>query len=207
MNPQYGSHKNTMDDLFREAGIADPTETFLQKLTGHVSGDAPLSEELGISAQSITRKTLSVVNPFEKEPKTLVEDPDLVGPFFFYLLFALLLLVSGKVHFGYIYGTVLLGWSLVFFLLKALDAEDIDGTKTGSVLGYSGIPLLVPAAFSVVFSFANIYGFLLCWLCVVWCSLCSARNFSELFQNKDKKAVLLCPLFLFYSFFGIVVVF
>jgi hypothetical protein len=35
---------------------------------------------------------------------TLMDDPDLAGPLFFLCCLGMLLLLAGKVHFGYLYG-------------------------------------------------------------------------------------------------------
>lgn len=61
--------------------------------------------ELGINIPQITRRTLTVLNPFRMNPD-LHEDADLSGPIIFYMLFGLCQLLGGKVHFG-----VILGWT------------------------------------------------------------------------------------------------
>ena len=63
--------------------------------------------ELGINVTQITRKMLSILNPFKMNP-SLHEDPDLSGPFLFCIMLGLAQLLSGKVHFG-----VILGWTSV----------------------------------------------------------------------------------------------
>lgn len=49
-----------------------------------------------------------------------MDDSDLAGPILFFLLFGTSLLLSGKVHFGYIYGLALLGTSSLHLILSLM---------------------------------------------------------------------------------------
>ncbi len=69
--------------------------------------EPPLLEELGINFKDIWSKTLAVSIPFRAMPTVHEEDADLAGPLVFCLLLGTCLLLTGKVHFGYIYGAFL----------------------------------------------------------------------------------------------------
>lgn len=196
---------STLDNLFNDIG--DPTESFLHKITGGLPNEPPLLDELEISGRNILRKTSLIANPFIKIDKEIIQDCDLIGPFLFYILFGIILLVSGKIHFGYIYATALFGWLFLFFLLNMLGEYSLDGYKTASIMGYSATPLLIPAIFSVFFSLKNVFGLLISLLCALWCSLCATKYFVEILSISEKNFLVGYPLLLFYFFFVLIVFF
>lgn len=78
-------------------------------------------------------KTLAVLNPFRRIEPHIMDDSDVAGPILFFFIFGTSLLVStmvfsqtkgvsnvlqlsGKLHFGYIYGTSLCARILAHFL-------------------------------------------------------------------------------------------
>lgn len=79
-----------------------------------------------------------------------MDDTDLAGPLLFYLLFGVLLLMSGKVHFGYIYGVAALGCLAIHSILSLMSTSGADAYRTASVLGYSLMPMVLLAAISAV---------------------------------------------------------
>ncbi|KAI8631159.1 hypothetical protein F5Y19DRAFT_23088 [Xylariaceae sp. FL1651] len=86
-------------------------------------GEPPLLEELGVNFSHIQMKTLAVLNPFARIDQHIMDDSDLAGPILFFLLFGTFLLLSGKVHFGYIYGLALMG-SIALHTILSLMASD-----------------------------------------------------------------------------------
>jgi hypothetical protein len=66
--------------------------------------EPPLLEELGIHFDHILMKTQAVMYPTKQLSEHILDDTDLAGPLCFCLLLGACLLLSGKVHFGYIYG-------------------------------------------------------------------------------------------------------
>ena len=71
-------------------------------------------------------------------------DLDLAGPILFVLLFGTLLLLAGKVQFGYIYGVGLFGIIGLHYLFKFMSNETtIDLIRSASVLGYCLLPLVL----------------------------------------------------------------
>ncbi|KAI1632919.1 hypothetical protein F4809DRAFT_58222 [Biscogniauxia mediterranea] len=86
-------------------------------------GEPPLLEELGVNFSHIQMKTLAVLNPFARIDQHIMDDSDLAGPILFFFLFGTFLLLSGKVHFGYIYGLALMG-SIALHTILSLMSPD-----------------------------------------------------------------------------------
>ncbi|KAI1826776.1 hypothetical protein F4861DRAFT_45775 [Xylaria intraflava] len=86
-------------------------------------GEPPLLEELGVNWGHIQMKTFAVLNPFARIDQHIMDDSDLAGPILFFLLFGTFLLLSGKVHFGYIYGLALMG-SIALHTILSLMSPD-----------------------------------------------------------------------------------
>ncbi|KAK4039073.1 hypothetical protein C8A01DRAFT_36973 [Parachaetomium inaequale] len=82
--------------------------------------EPPLLEELGVNVGHIGAKTLAVLNPFSRIDQHLMDDSDLAGPLFFFLLYGTFLLLSGRVHFGYIYGLAVFGSCLLHVILSLM---------------------------------------------------------------------------------------
>ncbi|KAK4133678.1 Yip1-domain-containing protein [Trichocladium antarcticum] len=79
-----------------------------------------LQEELGVNFGHIQSKTLAVLNPFSRIDQHLMDDSDLAGPLIFFLLYGTFLLLSGRVHFGFIYGLALFGSITLHFILSLM---------------------------------------------------------------------------------------
>ncbi|EAQ84840.1 hypothetical protein CHGG_08854 [Chaetomium globosum CBS 148.51] len=95
-------------------------------------GEPPLLEELGVNVGHIGTKTLAVLNPFSRIDQHLMDDSDLAGPLFFFLLYGTFLLLSGRVHFGYIYGLAVLGSVLLHGILSLMaPSQHLDPTTGG----------------------------------------------------------------------------
>ncbi|KAK3292450.1 uncharacterized protein B0H64DRAFT_435192 [Chaetomium fimeti] len=100
-------------------------------------GEPPLLEELGVNVGHIGAKTLAVLNPFSRIDQHLMDDSDLAGPLFFFLLYGTFLLLSGRVHFGYIYGLAVLGSVALHGILSLMapsGGDHLDPT-TGAPAG------------------------------------------------------------------------
>ncbi|KAL6918327.1 hypothetical protein ACHAPO_009984 [Fusarium lateritium] len=89
-------------------------------------GEPPLLEELGVNFGHIQAKTLAVLNPFRRIDAHIMDDSDLAGPLIFFLLFGFILLFSGQVHFGYIYGLAALGSISLHLILSLMSPSELD---------------------------------------------------------------------------------
>jgi hypothetical protein len=129
---------------------AQPVSWFAALGTGGLAGEASLLEELDIKPRHIQTKTIAVLNPVRTLDKHIMDDSDLVGPLFFCLLFGITLLISGKAHFGSIYGVALMGWISIYTVLNLMSESGIDMLRTASVLGYCLLPMVLLSCLSFV---------------------------------------------------------
>ncbi|KAI5801487.1 hypothetical protein DFH27DRAFT_482123 [Peziza echinospora] len=177
--------------------------------TGGYEDEPPLLEELGINFGHIKMKTLTVLNPLTTVDQNIMEDSDLAGPILFCLLFGTSLLLSGKVHFGYIYGVALLG-SLSLHLILNLMSYPGQGTnyiRSASVLGYCLLPLVLTSFVGIFLSMDGTLGYILSALAIAWCTYSASSMFVAVLRVRDVRWLVAYPLGLFYSVFGIMAMF
>lgn len=174
---------------------------------GGVDDELPLLEELGIDPDAIVQKTLNVLNPLRRTDPNLLNDTDLAGPLTFCLAFGSLLLLSGKVHFGYIYGIGLLGCAGLYGLLKLMSLQDVSIGVVISVLGYCLLPMVVLAAINVLISLQGIVGAILAAIAIVWCSWSASKLFVTAFSMHSQQPLVAYPCGLFYAIFALITIF
>ena len=80
----------------------------------------------------------------------MMDDADLAGPLMLFFVFGMLLLLSGKQQFGYIYGVALMGDIAIYLLLNMMSEGGIDAYRVSSVLGYCLLPLCILSAVSIL---------------------------------------------------------
>merc|ERR1719454_2793021 len=110
---------------------------------GGFEDEPPLLEELGINFEHILLKTKLVLNPLRSISQEIVNETDLAGPLVFIVALGSMLLLSGKMHFGYIYGISIFAVLLMWGLLKMMAPK--DGPSSGcvaSILGYCMLPIV-----------------------------------------------------------------
>lgn len=120
------------------------------------SDEPPLLEELGVNFDHIRAKLLAVVNPMRTVTKGDMDDADLAGPFVLCLALSFLMLARMNFHFGYVFGFFISGGVLLYFVLNLMAQQrkqqpSIDIARTFSLLGYCLLPIVVLAAFAVLF--------------------------------------------------------
>ncbi|VEU20138.1 DEKNAAC100945 [Brettanomyces naardenensis] len=175
-------------------------------------GEPPLLEELGVNFQHIKIKTIGVLG-FKSTSLSddVVKDSDMAGPLIFCLLFGTLLLLSGKTHFGYIYGVALFGTvSLhVLFRLMANNGNDsgIDILRTASVLGYCLLPLVMLSAIAVILDLDNTFGYLMGIFAVLWCTFSASGFFVRVLNLTNARVLVAYPLAMFYTVFALMAIF
>lgn len=177
--------------------------------TSGYPGEPPLLEELGINFQHIRTKTLAVLNPLNRNiTSDIMTDSDLAGPILFVLLFGILLLLSGKVQFGYIYGVGLFGTVSLHFLFKFMSNDiQIDLIRSTSVIGYCLLPLVLVSVLGVVVSLDNMIGYFLSVLAVSWCTYSASGFFVSVLKLHNVRPLIAYPLGLFYSVFALMAIF
>jgi hypothetical protein len=87
-----------------------------------------------------------------------MEDADMAGPFFFCLGLGFFLMLSGKIHFDYIYSFGGFGCLGLYALLNLMDRNGIDLYRTASVLGYSLLPMVLLAGIAAILPLNGVAG-------------------------------------------------
>lgn len=175
---------------------------------GAFEDEAPLLEELGINIPQITRRTLTVLNPFRMNPD-LHEDADLSGPIIFYMLFGLCQLLGGKVHFGVILGWTTLASLFLYTIFNLLAGKNgsLDFYRCVSIVGYCQIPMVLLSAFSV-FLPRGIFKYFLGVLTVFWCTRSCTSMMAVLVPHAEEHSSLVAyPCGLIYTAFSLLVIF
>jgi len=194
--------------------------------------EPPLLEELGINFSHIQSKTLAVLNPFGRIDQHLMDDSDLAGPLLFFFLFGTFLLLSGRVHFGYIYGLGLLGTILLHWILSLMAPSDASPagaptaasypgqptadshpvptptfTRSASVLGYCLLPLVLTSLVGIGMPMDRPLGIVLTTAAIMWCTWSASGIFCATLRMRAMRVLVAYPLAMFYVGFGIMGVF
>ena len=148
-DPQRNYSSNTFNS---ETGYYPPNQPYNEL------NEPPLLEELGIDIGQIIRKIQSILS-FRKVNKEILEDADLTGPLLIAILFGVILLLRGKVQFGYIYGFGFTGWLGIFWLLKAMihKEQHLELYTIVSILGYCLLPFTILATVALFLPVFNIF--------------------------------------------------
>jgi hypothetical protein len=185
-------------------------------------------EELGVNFGHIKTKTLAVLNPFGRIDQHIMDDSDLAGPVLFFLIFGTSLLLSGKLHFGYIYGLALLGSISLHTVLSLMSppltpaevaassqdhsrsshfSSSLTFTRSASVLGYCLLPLVLTSLVGIAVPMDGLFGYLLTSLAIIWCSYSSSSMFTIVGRMTSMRGLVAYPMVLFYGSFGIMAIF
>ncbi|XP_054154093.1 protein YIPF5 homolog [Oppia nitens] len=179
-----------------------------QRSTDPYADEPPLLEELGINFDQIVQKTYAVMNPFRKPDPTILQDSDLAGPLVLCLAFGSFLLVSGKVHFGYIYGFGVLGCLAIYMLLNLMSSDlSLSIACTVSVLGYCLLPMVVLSGLSIIISLKALIGTISVVLAISWCSWSASKLFVIALNLHNQQALIAYPCALLYGVFALLTVF
>nr|CAG8490611.1 13303_t:CDS:2 [Entrophospora candida] len=176
-NYQFGGSTGSLLSAFGTGGFAD---------------EPPLLDELGINFDHIKTKSLAVLNPFKTVNKHIMDDADLFGPLLFCLIFGVSLLLTGKVHFGYIYGVALLGWASIYLILNSMSESSVDGYCIASVLGYCLLPLVLLSCIAIS---------------IIWSTYSSSTIFVTVLQMKEQHLLIAYPIALLYVCFALMTIF
>jgi hypothetical protein len=171
------------------------------------SNEPPLLEELGINFEHIWVKTKVVMVPVKNINVTYLDDTDLAGPLVFALIFGFLLLFSGKVHFGYIYGFGAFGCVALTLVLNLLSEKPIDVWRTLSVLGYCILPIVGLSAVNVILDLTGFVGLLFSIFCVCWSTMAATKLFELYLDMREQRWLIAYPIILFYCCFVLITVF
>ncbi|KAK8798745.1 hypothetical protein WA158_007829 [Blastocystis sp. Blastoise] len=180
----------------------------MTELEEDFSNEPPLLEELGIDFKHIIKKTLFTLNPTGTVSQDLLDDADLTGPVLFLFLLSSLLLLSGKIQYGYVFGFGLCGCFLMTLLLNLISTTNsVDLTHTTSILGYGILPLLSLAIVKIFFSLNNIFGFIFTCFVLFWCTFACTRLFEASMNMREQRYIIAYPVLLLFVTFAIITIF
>jgi len=177
--------------------------------------EPPLLEELGVNFPHIYSKSRAVLFPIGKHAKSLESgfienDADLAGPLAFALGLGGELLLSGKLHFGYVYGFGMSGCAAMTLLLNLLNPNGAVSMWTViSILGYALLPVNLLAGINVLIRVhkLGVWGMVLAMLVICWCTLASTRLFERGCNMRAQRFLVAYPAALLYSAFVILTIF
>lgn len=175
-------------------------------LTGYLPGDPPLLSEFGIDFYSIKKESMMVFKimkwSFDSTDFDAVSS-DLVGPIFFLILFALVLLLNGRVHFGYLYFLSIFSSLSIYLLLKLMTALEIGFLKVASILGYSFIPTLFFSVLNIFLPAARSSKLLTGIFFALWSTYISSTVITNHFKLRHKQLLVAYPILMIYTCFVI----
>lgn len=127
--------------------------SFRLALNGSLPNDPPLLDELGIDLSHIRGESLLPLKILKRAglPPGGTSD-DIMGPILFLSLFALLLVLHGKLHFEYIYIISIVSCLLIYFLLNLISIREISLIACCNILGYSMGPVVLYSMLSTLIS-------------------------------------------------------
>jgi len=171
--------------------------------------EPPLLEELEINPTLIWRKTRSLLNPFRVDA-SLHSDPDLSGPFLYYIAFGLFQLLAGKVQFGVILGWVAISSIFLYSVLNFLAGKhgNLDLYRCFSVVGYCLMPIVMYSAVSLFLPPSGTARFLVAAVFVIWATrVCSRLLAEDSLGASEHRGLIAYPCFLIYTLFSMLVIF
>ena len=161
---------------------------------------------VGIDIDHIFKRIQSVVF-FRKIGEELINDLDMGGPLIIALTLGVLLMFSGKVHFGYIYGLGLLGCVGAWLLVNVMSNKEsgIDLYTTMSICGYGLLPVVFLALVGVFVTLkGSTLGFILSILTVLWCTMTASRFLECAVNMLHQRWLIAYPIALIYVCFVLI---
>lgn len=169
--------------------------------------ELPLLEELGINIDHITLKTKAIMTPLKAPDSHLYDDTDMAGPLCFALLLGVTLMLTGKLHFGYIYGFGVFGCLALSGVVNLMHPTGVNTWRCFSILGYSLVPVNILAVIAIVISLKGFFGLMLGCVTIGWSTFASVRVFDKCLNMRDQRWLVAYPIALLYSCFVMITVF
>lgn len=173
------------------------------------ANEPPLMEELEINLDQIMQKTRAVLT-FRSlnDHKNILHEPDLAGPVAFLMTFGFLLLLTGKIHFGYIYGLGTLGCIIIYCVVHLMAMKKISFMCVMSVLGYCLLPMVMLSAISIMINLrTTIAGNVISVIAILWCAIGASNLLITAIETPNSRLVVAYPCILFYTVFALLTVF
>ncbi|OAG29473.1 hypothetical protein NEDG_00606 [Nematocida displodere] len=180
------------------AGEQETRTNLKYALLGYLPGDKPLLEDLGIDFSAIKRNSMKVF--FSKEAQF---SNDFVGPLLFLALFGLLMVIRGRVYFGYLYYLAIISSVFIYALTLLMTNAEIDlGVVT--ILGYAFIPVLIFSFTTIALPVSKGLKIALGMLFAFWSTYISATEVTSRYNLQNKFLLLAYPMVLVYICFIII---
>nr|KAI8757499.1 protein YIPF5-like [Biomphalaria glabrata] len=176
-------------------------------LTSSCIYEKSLASLINLISMETDSHTLAVLNPMKSADQSIMQDTDLAGPLVFCMAFGGSLLLTGKIHFGYIYGIGLVGCLAMYCLLSLMSLGGVSVGTIISVLGYCLLPMVFLSFSSVVLSLKGIFGLVLVSVTVLWCSISASKLFVSALQMDSQQLLVAYPCALVYGVFALLTVF
>lgn len=209
-----GPISSSQPSVFDPNSVQDKNSGAMSSFEEDYENEPPLLEELGVNFPHIYSKSTAVLFPFSKKAKTLehevMDDDDLAGPLAFALGLGGELLLSGKMHFGYVYGFGISGWTAMTLLLNLLNPNGaVNALKVVSILGYALLPVNFLAGVNVVLRIGKMgwFGVVLAMLTIGWCTAAATRLFERGCDMRSQRFLVAYPAALLYSAFVMITIF
>lgn len=204
-----------MIPLFTMNEFSDFQDVYIDQIdlkgafTGHLSGDPPLLDELGINLETIKQESLIIFQIFSRKPLAFnCKTADAIGPLIFSVFYSLFLLFNGKIHFGYIYFLSIMSNFLMYAFLNLVGHHSIALVESWSVMGYSQLPITIFALLNIFLCYFPRYlQVLFGSLFAGWASFTGAKIFTSFLELESLLFVVAYPLFLIYFCFALIVIF
>ncbi len=198
----------------RMGNFEDPRAVYVDRvnfklaMTGSLPNDPPLLEELGISLPLIRAESQLPLRVLRKSAGPVCNTSDLTGPILILVLFTALLVLHGKLHFGYIYLISLTSASLVYVLLNLIATKDTSIVICCSILGYSLGPVLLYSLMHIGLRWTSVYVRVAVGLGMAfWSAYTASIVFCQYLELSNRTYVVGFPLLLTYVCFVLMVLF
>ena len=150
---------------------------------------------------------LFVLMPLKTVSAGVVEDTDLAGPLLFCSTLGCALLMTGKLHFGYIYGYSVFGCFFTWLILNLLVEAGVTMYRVCSVVGYGLAPIVLLSLVNIVFDLKGSIGFVLSIFCILWSAFSASKFFERIVDLSEQRWLIAYPLCLLYACFALITIF
>jgi len=202
------SGKLNPNQSFAQAGVAQQFLNrrgfgWLTEFEDEAENEVPILEELDINLQDIYFKLRCVLMPLPKTSfnrQVVREKPDFWGPLLVVVLYSLVSLYGQLGVVPWIITIWLLGSCVVFVIARSLGG-DVSYAQCLGVIGYSLLPMVFAALLSPLLMYMQSFiSTCVRLLGVVWAAY-SAGSLLCVEDLKNRRILLLYPIFLLYIYF------
>jgi protein YIPF5/7 len=136
-----------------------------------------------------------------------LHDEDIGGPFLICVVLGGILLLGGKLHFGYLFGYSVAGSLLMKMLLSLMAQIPISIYHTMSVLGYCLMPMIVLALSGLFITANTLPRFVIMALCIGWSTHSASSMFVRVLRSTEQMLLFMYPIAMLYTCFALIVMF